>query len=141
MSNDIEFRSDGRVVWVNTVSLIGRFSKMGIDVHVDGACIPGSCISGPCTLEHWRKFQALMLEHHGVEVWDKHMPKYLVDPGFWLIECGCGHSYVRSAKQGTCWDCPACYGDDDYDNLFEVPGPERSLTREEANELMDHAPG
>ena len=75
---DVEFLADGRTVWVNgTDGLIGRFCKRGIDVHKGGMCVTGSCIPGPCTRAHWEQFKALMLEHHGVDVWDKHMPEYL----------------------------------------------------------------
>ena len=57
---------------------------------------------------------------------------------FTLIECVCGHSYVRSMLQGSNWACPKCGEVDDVDNLIEVPGPERSLTNEEADALMGH---
>jgi hypothetical protein len=73
-----EIKSDGRTVWVNgPTALIGRFSRMGIDVHIDGVCAGDGCKPGPCTLEHWGIFKAQMLKVHGVKVSDRHMPKYL----------------------------------------------------------------
>ncbi len=58
---------------------------------------------------------------------------------FTLIECGeCCCSYVRSNAQGSDWTCPKCGEVDDVDNLVDVPGPERSLTDEEADALMGH---
>jgi hypothetical protein len=70
--------TDGRVVWVNSpVTLLGRFSKMGIDVHVNSHCVGDSCSPGPCSLKEWREFQEKMIEHHGIEVPDKYMPKFL----------------------------------------------------------------
>lgn len=74
-----QIRSDGRVVWVNKPILIGRFSRMGVDVHVNGKCVADSCIPGPCRKKHWRQFQYLMMEHHNVDVPDRHMPDYLKD--------------------------------------------------------------
>lgn len=55
---------------------------------------------------------------------------------FWLIECVCQHSYVRSELRGTNWDCPACGEKEDYDNLMEVPGPARSLSDAEGLHYM-----
>jgi hypothetical protein len=69
--------SDGRTVWVNGPILLGRFSKLGIDVHQDGHCVGDSCSVGPCTLNDWRTFQQKIRDMHGIEVPDKHMPEYL----------------------------------------------------------------
>lgn len=55
---------------------------------------------------------------------------------FSLIECVCWHCYVRSHGEDSDWTCPNCGELDDYDNLFEVPGPERSLNEEEAERFM-----
>jgi len=75
---EVEVSSDGRTVWVNGLTaLIGRFSKMGIDVHVDGTCAGDGCVPGPCTKEHWETFKTQMLAVHNVVVTDDHMPKYL----------------------------------------------------------------
>lgn len=74
-----EIRSDGRVVWVNGSALLGRFSRQGIDVHIDGVCAGDGCVPGPCTKKHWRIFQEQMLKVHKVKVSDKHRPKNLAE--------------------------------------------------------------
>lgn len=75
---DYVIETDGRVVWINgALMLLGRFSRLGIDVHVDGKCIGDSCSPGPCTLEHWREFQKKMLDLHRIKVPDKYMPTFL----------------------------------------------------------------
>jgi len=74
---EYEIDSDGRTVWINGPILLGRFSKNGIDVHVDAQCIDGSCSPGACGLKEWREFQVLMHAHHEIDVPDNHMPKYL----------------------------------------------------------------
>jgi hypothetical protein len=75
---DYEITTDGRVVWINgLVALVGRFSKGGIDVHVDGRCVGDSCSPGPCSIEHWREFQQKMIQHHNIKVPDRYMPDYL----------------------------------------------------------------
>lgn len=76
--HDYTIETDGRVVWINSpIELIGRFSRMGIDVHVKGKCVGDSCVPGPCTLQHWKDFQQKMLDLHRVRVPDKYMPKFL----------------------------------------------------------------
>ena len=77
MVTDYDVRTDGRTCWVNGLTMLGRFSKMGIDIHVNSQCLPETCMPGPCTKKHWRQFQYLMLEHHEIDVPDKYMPKYL----------------------------------------------------------------
>lgn len=73
-----QVETNGQVVWVNSSEiLLGRFSKRGIDVHVKGTCIDGSCSSGPCGLKEWVRFKRLMVKHHDIEVPDKYMPDYL----------------------------------------------------------------
>ncbi len=74
----VQIRSDGRTVWVNSPEqLLGRFSRMGIDVHVDGACAGDGCKPGPCTVEHWDTFKREMLRVHQINVSDRYIPKYL----------------------------------------------------------------
>lgn len=80
MTTKDEIISNGTTVWVNsgkTGNSIGRFSKMGIDIHNESAdgCI--DCKPGPTTLEDWRRFQTGMYHHYGVTVDDKHMPDFL----------------------------------------------------------------
>jgi len=55
---------------------------------------------------------------------------------FHMIECACEHWYVRSDSRESNWDCPACGETVDRDALFEVQGPERSLTEEEGLALL-----
>lgn len=55
---------------------------------------------------------------------------------FYLLECVCHHSFVRSDKLGSGWSCPKCGEVDDVDNITDATGPERSLTAEEANAFM-----
>ncbi len=74
-----EVISDGKTIWINDHSgLIGRFSHLGIDVHVDGHCKGDSCIGGPISsaqrAEAWAAFKAKMLELHDVEVADEDQP-------------------------------------------------------------------
>ena len=74
-----EILTDGRTVWVNGMrGLLGRFSHVGIDVHVDGQCQPDSCkpASG---LEGWQEFQRLMKKHHAINVSDRFKPNFLKD--------------------------------------------------------------
>ena len=75
-----EIHSDGCTVWVNGPILLGRFSKAGVDVHVNGRCAGDSCTPGPCTIEDWRAFKEKMRAVHKIEVPDRHMPGYLLKP-------------------------------------------------------------
>lgn len=78
-----EVINDGVTVWVNasTGECIGRFGRMGIDIHQTveaqleshSQCL--ECTHGPTTVEDWDRFRAAMLEHYGIEVPVHHMPK------------------------------------------------------------------
>lgn len=72
-----EVSSDGRTVWVNTSDgLIGRFGKMGIDIHSpggDGHCL--LCTHGVTTNEDWSTFVTQMLRIYGCAVGDEHKPE------------------------------------------------------------------
>lgn len=58
-----EVETDGRTLWINGPILLGRFSRQGVDVHVDGMCIAGSCSPVP----DWDKFVELMKHHHDID--------------------------------------------------------------------------
>ena len=80
--SDYEICADGRVVWINDATgLIGRFSRNGIDVHVNGQCKGASCVKGPFTpktgAEAWFSFKVKMLELHSVKVAEKYRPKWV----------------------------------------------------------------
>lgn len=80
-----QVESDGRTVWVNAGdgSCIGRFSRFGIDVHrTASAQMRGESECLDCTHAlpdpaGWKRFQEGMRLHHGVDVGDEHMPKFL----------------------------------------------------------------
>lgn len=74
-----ELFTDGITVWVNSKEcLAGRFGRFGVDVHVQGHCLPDTCTtSWRQSVEDWRRFQLLMLQHHNVDVPDSLMPKWL----------------------------------------------------------------
>lgn len=83
----VEVMYDGRTVWINDGGCcIGRFSKMGIDVHhgmttqmrLGVSCL--DCKAGPTTITDWRAFTASMLEHYGVAIEEKCMPTFLRTP-------------------------------------------------------------
>lgn len=80
-----DISADGRTVWVNGADgmCIGRFSKWGIDVHLDAT---GQLESGKqclaCTHtrpepEDWIRFQELMQLHYGIQVEDRFKPEFL----------------------------------------------------------------
>lgn len=76
----VEIVSDGEIVWVNggpAGGSIARFGKRGIDVHTLDTTGCLHCTHEPTGLEDWEIFKAKVLEHHGVEVADEHMPKRL----------------------------------------------------------------
>lgn len=78
MSSNVEISTDGSTVWVNgPTALLGRFSRMGVDVHIGGVCAGEGCVPGPCTIDHWRLFQVKMIVEHRVRVSDAWMPEYL----------------------------------------------------------------
>lgn len=58
-----EIETDGKTMWINGPILLGRFSKQGVDVHVNGQCMPGSCSAEP----DWEKFVELMIRHHNID--------------------------------------------------------------------------
>lgn len=67
-------------VWVNSAYgyCLGRFGRMGIDVHRPPDIKAGECLHcthGPVTVEDWYVFVAKMKEHHGVTVLQRYMPK------------------------------------------------------------------
>lgn len=83
--NGNEVTSDGKTVWVNAPSgeCVSRFGKYGVDVHRTIAdqeaglveCL--ACTHGPVTMADWKLFQEATVKFYGVEVSDKHLPKYL----------------------------------------------------------------
>ncbi len=76
--------TDGRTVWVtgSDGSCIGRFGRLGVDVHRpfeqqldgEGECL--TCTHGPTGDAEWRLFVVEMLRHHGVCVDDAYRPAY-----------------------------------------------------------------
>lgn len=81
-----EITSDGRTVWINNISCIGRFGRGGIDIHKDlSQQVSGEseclyCTHGLPTDKDWVTFQEKMKELHGVDVPDKHRPTWLPQP-------------------------------------------------------------
>lgn len=83
MSHECEILWDGRTVWVNLRGAsVGRFSRMGIDVHSS----PEKQLEGgsPCldcrrdaSLDGWAAFVAGMHRYHGVEIPTEAMPEFL----------------------------------------------------------------
>lgn len=69
-----ELIDDGRTVWVNTDICLGRFGRMGVDVHHDAAgqsqgkhcldCFPRSSDAKA----DWSRFRASMERHHGIRL-------------------------------------------------------------------------
>lgn len=75
-----EITSDGRTVWVNsgrTGCALGRFSRMGIDVHTEEGDGCFDCAPGPCGPAEWLRFKESMKKYHGVIVSEEHRPRYL----------------------------------------------------------------
>lgn len=76
-----DITSDDRTVWVNgATGLLGRFGKMGIDIHrplteqqESGECL--FCTHEPTTAEDWDVFVVKMKELYGVDVPDSHRPR------------------------------------------------------------------
>lgn len=72
--------SDGVTVWVNGLtSLLGRFGRFGIDIHIPleqqrekGECL--FCTHVETTAEDWLQFVAKMQELHGVTVSERYRP-------------------------------------------------------------------
>lgn len=84
--NEVEVRSDGRTVWVNSGvsgACVGRFSRFGIDIHNDlevqmangGQCL--DCTHHHPSLADWQRFRKGMLDFYEVEVEEKHRPRWV----------------------------------------------------------------
>ncbi len=77
-----EVASDGTTVWVNDDqgTNVGRFSKNGIDIHHNLAdqerlgkqCF--DCKAGPCGIDDWAHFVAMIWVRNAVRVDNKHRP-------------------------------------------------------------------
>jgi len=77
-----EIKTDGITVWVNGASgeCLGRFGRMGIDVHAtlhdqeeqEIQCL--FCTHAPVTQADWGTFRQKMLELHGVQVNENYCP-------------------------------------------------------------------
>lgn len=72
--------SDGRTVWVNRESLLGRFGKFGIDIHrplteqmTEGECL--FCTHKATTKEDWDLFVSKMRELFDIKIPRRYMPK------------------------------------------------------------------
>lgn len=74
-----------QAVWVNasTGECLGRFGRMGIDVHrrVEdqglGQCL--DCTHSRTTREDWCRFQQSMMRFHGVDLSDLPTPEFVLD--------------------------------------------------------------
>jgi hypothetical protein len=87
METDDRVQSDGFTVWVHDErdgSCIGRFGRLGIDIHRPaseqaslGECL--LCTHGPTGAPEWRRFVEAMHETYGVRVTDRHRPSYIPD--------------------------------------------------------------
>ena len=83
--SDHEILTGSNAVWVNdqTGHCIGRFGRLGIDVHhpaEQALAEPSQCLActhGPTGEGEWQRFRALMLEHHRVAVPDAARPGFL----------------------------------------------------------------
>lgn len=84
MMRDHEITTDGRTVWVTASdgSCIGRFGRLGVDVHLDveGQLETGkqclACIHGLPPSEAWPAFVEAMQEHYAIAVSDDYRPAY-----------------------------------------------------------------
>jgi hypothetical protein len=78
---DERVSTDGTTVWVDdgTGYCLGRFGRMGIDVHVPPTPHAGTeclyCTHETTTPEDWRTFVEKMQHHHGVTIPENAMPK------------------------------------------------------------------
>lgn len=76
-----EIESDGTTVWVNTDICLGRFGRMGVDIHhgAEGQkqglhCL--DCFVRTASLdEDWNRFKASMLAHHAIQISDNFKPR------------------------------------------------------------------
>lgn len=74
----VEVISDGRTVWINgPEGAIGRFGRMGTDVHYPDTTGCLYCTHGPQDEGDWWMFQTAMVLRHGVVVGDEHRPGWL----------------------------------------------------------------
>ncbi len=68
--------SDGVTVWIDgPAGTIGRFGRLGIDVHIADTTGCLHCTHGVTTAADWPVFVAAMREHHGVIVGAEHIPQ------------------------------------------------------------------
>lgn len=79
ITTQYETTSDGTTVWVcdNSGYTIGRFGKMGIDIHQppeNGGSECLHCTHGIVTREDWDVFVVKMLGHYGVIGLEHHCP-------------------------------------------------------------------
>ena len=83
MAETYDITSDGACVWVNAAdgSCVGRYGRLGVDVHKDVAAMllgEGQCLD--CRRhtgvldDDWAYFKASMLHHYGVVVGEEHKP-------------------------------------------------------------------
>lgn len=71
----VNVRSDGRTVWVDVgMYTVGRFGRLGIDVHTRTADGCLHCTHEPTTVKDWHVFVEKIYEYHGVRVSHHHMP-------------------------------------------------------------------
>lgn len=77
--------SDGKTVWVNAEdgSCIGRFGRMGIDIHRDmTAQLSGQvqclmCTHGVTGVPEWEQFVKAMKDLYNVDVGERYRPERL----------------------------------------------------------------
>ena len=85
MSNEDQIESDGITVWVHDRtdgSCIGRFGRMGIDIHRPilqqaefGQCL--LCTHGPTGAAEWRQFVEAMKRIFEIEISEHHRPRHI----------------------------------------------------------------
>lgn len=93
MTREVQIEVGTNAVWVNDQNgcCIGRFGRLGVDVHytvdpetlehvdkhgnpMHGVCADCAAVPG---LEGWERFKASMLEVHDVVVTDDHKPEWV----------------------------------------------------------------
>lgn len=81
---DYEVVYGSRAVWVNNAEgCLGRFGKMGIDVHHtmqaqeagEGQCL--FCTHGPVIAADWPRFVTAMMQFHNIDLRDQPVPAWL----------------------------------------------------------------
>jgi len=79
---EFEISTDGVTVWVNGPEyLLGRFGRLGIDVHsaTGGEC--QYCTHGDTSRFDWYVFCGAMAQFHQIDVPDTYMPvRFLPEP-------------------------------------------------------------